>query len=578
MANKVLRTRIAQKFALADQWKDSNLVLLKGELAIDEQNRIKIGDGVSKWKELPFAVDPASTAAITFPDELPNAADAKAGSLVMTPDGILWALGGEEGNRKWVDLTNKADVEELQESIDALQADVNTKDEALQSAVVALKNSDDALEAAVVSLKSAFDANGGDVAAQIAAVQEDVDKNAADIATNLEAIRRNEESIAANASAIEANAGAISANATAIEENAAKIQENEEAIGENAQKIAENKALIDVIYDAATGQINASVLPSFVDDVIEGTVCATVNPNDPTYTVTHNTQNGGTVIGFFKMPKAGATEDTDKVTLVCAGTPESVDFADASFEHNGTTYTFKPVTAKEEPETSAIYVDVQTNQTYRWSGSQFVIVASDLAIGETSSSAFAGSRGVELETKATALETKTDELETKTDELENKLDAAVVALQNSDASHDAAIVSLQQALAGSTSDIDAALEAIRSDAAQAHQELSNAADTAHQAIEDEIDALRQDAEAQHSALDAKIGTAIATLQQSVTGHESAIVTLQQKIAETSSAVDTITLDDVLNNSTVDPNTGILNVNEIWFDCGDSKLPGEEDNG
>ena len=47
MANKVLRTRIAQKFATAQQWQDSQLVLLKGELAIDNQNRIKIGDGVS---------------------------------------------------------------------------------------------------------------------------------------------------------------------------------------------------------------------------------------------------------------------------------------------------------------------------------------------------------------------------------------------------------------------------------------------------------------------------------------------------------------------------------------------------
>ena len=579
MANKVLRTRIAQKFATAAQWETSTLVLLKGELAIDEQNRIKIGDGIKKWSELPFAVDPASTPAITFPDVLPDPTNAKAGALVMTPDGTLWALGGEEGSRQWVDLTNKADVEglqssidTLQENIDAVQEDVDAKDEALQSAVVALTNSDKALEAAVVSLRTALDDSGSDLADQIAAVQSDVADNARDIASNLEAIRANESAIADNAAAIEANAGAIEANAAAIEVNAAAIADNATAIADNATAIAANRASIDVIYDESTGMINSSVLPSFVDDVIEGTVCLSNDSNDPTYTVTHSSD---TIIGFFRIAKEGET-DADKLTLVISGDPESVDLSGSQFEHAGSTYTFKPVSAKTDPETSAIYVDVQTNRSYRWSGSQFVVVASNLAIGTTSSSAFAGSRGVALEEKAVELEAKTDELEAKADELEGKLDAAVVAFQNSDASHDAAIVSLQNAIAASTGDIEAEIAAVRSEAAEAHQNFNASAAAAHQAIEDEIDELRQSAAAEHSALDAKIGTAVSTLQQSVAAHESAIVTLQQQIADTEGAVQTMTLDDILANSTVDSQTGLLNVSEIWFDCGNSRLAGEEE--
>lgn len=44
-------------------------------------------------------------------------------------------------------------------------------------------------------------------------------------------------------------------------------------------------------------------------------------------------------------------------------------------------------------EDGKIYVDVDTNKTYRWSGSIFVEISSSLALGETSSTAFAGDKG-----------------------------------------------------------------------------------------------------------------------------------------------------------------------------------------
>ena len=45
------------------------------------------------------------------------------------------------------------------------------------------------------------------------------------------------------------------------------------------------------------------------------------------------------------------------------------------------------------PEADKIYVDKSTNITYRWSGSAFVAIGSDLALGETSSTAYRGDRG-----------------------------------------------------------------------------------------------------------------------------------------------------------------------------------------
>ena len=44
-------------------------------------------------------------------------------------------------------------------------------------------------------------------------------------------------------------------------------------------------------------------------------------------------------------------------------------------------------------ESGKIYVDTATNISYRWSGSQYTKVASDLSLGETSSTAYRGDRG-----------------------------------------------------------------------------------------------------------------------------------------------------------------------------------------
>lgn len=56
-------------------------------------------------------------------------------------------------------------------------------------------------------------------------------------------------------------------------------------------------------------------------------------------------------------------------------------------------------------ETGKIYVATNTNLTYRWSGSTYVEISPSLAIGTTSSTAFAGSRGVALETSVSSLKT-----------------------------------------------------------------------------------------------------------------------------------------------------------------------------
>ena len=57
MADKVLRLRIQQKYDTVANWRNSQLILLLGEIALDETNGVKIGDGVKTWNNLPYVTD-----------------------------------------------------------------------------------------------------------------------------------------------------------------------------------------------------------------------------------------------------------------------------------------------------------------------------------------------------------------------------------------------------------------------------------------------------------------------------------------------------------------------------------------
>jgi hypothetical protein len=84
----------------------------------------------------------------------------------------------------------------------------------------------------------------------------------------------------------------------------------------------------------STGKVPATQLPSYVDDIIEGTYSSST--------------------AFYT--------NTVPSTLIT-------------------------------PETGKIYVDLTTNKTYRWSGSAYVVVSETLALGETASTAYPGNKG-----------------------------------------------------------------------------------------------------------------------------------------------------------------------------------------
>lgn len=56
------------------------------------------------------------------------------------------------------------------------------------------------------------------------------------------------------------------------------------------------------------------------------------------------------------------------------------------------------------PESGKIYVNLPDGKTYRWSGTQYTIVSDSIALGETAGTAYEGSKGKVLAEKVTSLE------------------------------------------------------------------------------------------------------------------------------------------------------------------------------
>ena len=68
---------------------------------------------------------------------------------------------------------------------------------------------------------------------------------------------------------------------------------------------------------------------------------------------------------------------------------------------DGKFYAESTYTTEITGETGKIYVSLDTNKTYRWSGSAFVEIAQGLALGETSATAYRGDRGKDAYDHAT---------------------------------------------------------------------------------------------------------------------------------------------------------------------------------
>lgn len=177
---------------------------------------------------------------------------------------------------------------------------------------------------------------GADSLGSAQAVQEQVDALSADVDLKANAYDVNAAlALKANSADVDAQFTSLS-NAVAAKANKVYVDQQDQLLQDqidlkaNAQSV--NQAL-SLKADLVDGKVPASQLPSFVDDVLEGTY---INPT------TFNDLNNQPYV----------------------------------------------------PESGKIYVDTTSNKTYRWSGMLYVVISSGgVALGETSETAYRGDRG-----------------------------------------------------------------------------------------------------------------------------------------------------------------------------------------
>lgn len=507
---KTLKTRIALKYDTVENWENSTLKLLPGELAIDNLNRIKIGNADRlTWSELDFVVGGPDKAAIQLLDELPDPSaqdfDFEVGSLVVV-DSKLYCLGEEVSDqtstKKWVDLANTDEIATLTQDVEAAKTDIS----GIQSSLLSLNARDEAHDAALLALRTAIDealasANGGN------------DALSAELATVKTRVAANETAIASNRADIE---GVLDIA-------------RDEQTGEVTKRTVKLSAIPEAIY--VDGKINSNALPSFVDDVKEGLIAVNNDPNDLTYQLTHDEVNSSKIIGFFSVAFGagdGDVEHNEKtLKLIRATAPSEAELSTIKPVIDGITYKFAPVSEWEAPSSSTIYVDVMTSKSYRWSGSQFVVIAGDLALGETASSAFAGNRGVALENEIN-------------DTVDSTTGETVLGLKSR-------VENLETGLSDETAARESSLSILGSNL---------------QSLESNLEDFKLEAAEKHDAIEQEIASSIIALKEEDSALETSILALQTQIDGVSATTSQTTFQDIVNNSST-----TLNDDPIIIDCG-----------
>lgn len=144
------------------------------------------------------------------------------------------------------------------------------------------------------------------------------------------------------------------------------------------------------------GKVSISQLPSDIDDVVEFSGMV----EDITI-LAASTASAGNVV-YDKTTKRFALAVQNGLSL----SPSITYFSNWPNRDNYQSLSDGTAT----PYTGKIFIDTSTNKTYRWDGSDLTELSPSLNLGETSDTAFAGDRGVTLETGMTevkaALNTK----------------------------------------------------------------------------------------------------------------------------------------------------------------------------
>lgn len=140
-------------------------------------------------------------------------------------------------------------------------------------------------------------------------------------------------------------------------------------------------------WNAAKNHADSDHAPSDA----QANVIEAINVNGTAQTITNKTVNIAVPTDYISTSVKGAANGV--ATLDDNGRVPSTQlpsYVDDVLEYDDTSKF--PATG----ESGKIYIALDTNQTYRWSGSTYVVISETLALGETASTAYPGDKGAAL--------------------------------------------------------------------------------------------------------------------------------------------------------------------------------------
>lgn len=154
----------------------------------------------------------------------------------------------------------------------------------------------------------------------------------------------------------------------------------------------------------SSGLIDASYLPSYVDDVIEGYIdLPDYGANNANVVECYYDETAGKIYSDAEKTSE-ITPTTGKVyidkTLDDGAEPAPLNteyrYTGSAFVEYGSFYTTAAKTTAVTAESGKIYVDLATNKSYRYSGTVYVEISKSIIIGTTTGTAYDGGLGATL--------------------------------------------------------------------------------------------------------------------------------------------------------------------------------------
>lgn len=205
------------------------------------------------------------------------------------------------------------------------------------------------------------------------AVKADVDQNKEDVRS----LRSTQTTQGESINTLTTKMGDVQGEVNSIMNGVGDMQGRLEELKDSKGK-ADGLAPLD-----ENGQISSQYLPGYVDDVLE---------------------IGGLINGLTAQMVPVQKKSTDENCAVVYDADKNVYVIRIVTDEQATYYVdwtdgelFGVKTdAGRKPHGGKIYMDVTTNKSYRWSGTKLAPIASDLALGHTSGTAYPGNEGVQL--------------------------------------------------------------------------------------------------------------------------------------------------------------------------------------